>query len=431
MSGIAERHKNRTDNGPAQHGNSSSAPMTVAERSPLDKIIALETILESVNSGLALFDHDFKLMVSNKLFLTLLGYPEEKAVPGAAMEGFIRLSLRQVHIDHQTEESSVADYLNHLKNGIRQEKIRLFDNGRYIRFLWRPTPNGIMASALDITDQKQVEELLKRTNDILEERVTERTEELYAAKEVAERASYSKTQFLANMSHELRTPLNAIIGFSQLMMMTDYKIVSPKKRREYATDVNAAGQHLLDVINDILDVTKIEVNQLTLNEKEISVGPLVQSCLQMLKVSAQQGGITLQTDIDEDLPNLIGDPTRIRQIVSNLLSNAIKFTDFNGTVHTKVSLCANQGLLIRISDNGIGIAEDEIEHVQTQFGQAQSSYSRNHQGTGLGLSLVSLLTQAHGGSFDLQSELGEGTTVSVEFPPHRTASGKTQIAHAV
>jgi len=389
------------------------------------KATALETIMESVGTGLVLFNRDLELVACNQKFIDIIEYPQSFKEPGTSLEKFIRFNAERGEYGEYINEDFIQSMMARARTFEIYNEIRRRDNGRYIAVSGRPTPDGMLASYTDITEQKKAEEILRHNNEMLEERVEARTSELKTAKEIAENASRSKSQFLANMSHELRTPLNAIIGFSELLMMDDYTVVSPEKRLEYARDINSAGVHLLQVINDILDVAKIEANQINLMESNLEIKSLIDPCIHMLSVQAKSQNITLKVDISPDIPLMKGDPTRIKQIIANLLSNAVKFTDPGGEVCTKVHLLEDGSISLCVIDDGIGIAEKDLEHVQTQFGQVQSSYNRNHQGTGLGLSLVRLLTEAHGGHFLLHSELGNGTQATVTFPPTRTLATNT------
>ncbi len=261
----------------------------------------------------------------------------------------------------------------------------------------------------------------ERTRDLSRE-VTrrERTEaDLRAARDQAEFANRSKSEFLANMSHELRTPLNAIIGFAQIIRDEMFGALGSAKYREYAADINDSGQHLLDLINDILDLSKIESGKAELYEDDIDVAPLLRSALNMVRERATSGGVTLETEIPDGLQALHADERKLKQILVNLLSNAVKFTKPGGLVTLRTWCNVKSGYLFQIQDTGIGMAQEDIPKALAQFGQIDSALNRQYEGTGLGLPLSKTLAELHGGTLDLQSEPGVGTTVTLRLPAAR------------
>ncbi len=263
---------------------------------------------------------------------------------------------------------------------------------------------------------------LMRINRRLNQEVTERfrmAEELGIARDEAEYANRSKSEFLANMSHELRTPLNAIIGFSEMMCLETFGPVGGAQYREYVRDIHESGTHLLSLINDILDLSKLEVGKLELKEEEVDVAQVVAACRRILEVRAEEAGLTLDTRLSGKLPRLWSEERAVKQIILNLLSNAVKFTPAGGKVAVHAEIEGDGCVALSVSDTGIGIDADDIPKVFTPFGQIDGSLSRKHEGTGLGLSLVKSLVEMHGGTIELESELGNGTIATIRFPAER------------
>ncbi len=242
----------------------------------------------------------------------------------------------------------------------------------------------------------------------------------HQAREEAEFADRAKTEFLANMSHELRTPLNSIIGFSDIVSNESFGPMGNEQYLQYAKDINESGKHLLDLINDLLDVARIETGETHLHEEMVDVAQTMAACHRLVKQRAYQGGVKLAVKCPPHLPLALVDPRQIKQILLNLLSNAVKFTDEGGSVDLSVSQGDDGGLVFVVKDTGIGIASKDISVALSTFGQADGSLARRYEGAGLGLPLSKRLIELHGGGLDLQSELGVGTTVTVWLPPERT-----------
>ncbi len=243
-----------------------------------------------------------------------------------------------------------------------------------------------------------------------------------AARDQAEIASRTKTEFLANMSHELRSPLNSVLGLAEIMKDEFFGPMGSERYRGYADDIFQSAKHLLDVITDILDISKIEAGRLTLYEEEIDIGPTIETCARLMYPRSSEAKIAIEKDVPGDLPRLFCDARKIKQILLNLLSNAVKFTPKGGTVRISARVDETGEMCLDVTDTGIGIAPGNIEKALTAFTQIDSSWSRKYEGTGLGLPITKALVELHGGRLAIKSALGAGTSVAVTFPAHRVAS---------
>jgi signal transduction histidine kinase len=251
---------------------------------------------------------------------------------------------------------------------------------------------------------------------------------LRVAKEGAEAASRAKSDFLANMSHELRTPLNAIIGFSEVIKMAIFGPVS-ERYRSYADDIFNSGTHLLGLINEILDLSKLEAGRLELQEEPIDLASLIETCLTLVENQAQRAKIRIFASVDNTYPMIRADDRRLRQILINLLSNAVKFTPEGGHIRVS-SFPTHNGIAIAVSDTGIGMAPEEIPKAMTIFGQIDSKISRKHEGTGLGLPLAKRLVELHGGTLTIDSKIDIGTTITIFLPAERIIMTPPRLASA-
>ncbi|HLO75950.1 MAG TPA: PAS domain S-box protein, partial [Magnetospirillum sp.] len=238
------------------------------------------------------------------------------------------------------------------------------------------------------------------------------------ARQAAELANRAKSEFLATMSHELRTPLNAIIGFSEIIDQQLLGPVGQPQYREYAHDINESGKHLLQLINDILDVARLEVGRVALREELIDPAGIVRACLNMVRERAEAGNVRIGADLPPPTPMLWADARRLKQVLVSVLGNAVKFTPAGGKVSVGLRADAD-GLCITVTDTGIGIAPTDLAKVMAPFGQADSGMARRFEGSGLGLPLSRQLMDLHGGALTLESTPGNGTTVTLRFPAER------------
>jgi two-component system, cell cycle sensor histidine kinase DivJ len=268
---------------------------------------------------------------------------------------------------------------------------------RLLDQMMAPPEAEVVAVMCDVTDRKIQEQALEQ------------------ARVAAEQADASRSRFLATMSHELRTPLNAIIGFSEMIVQEDVLMVDAIRRKEYAQLINDSGQHLLSVVNDILDMSKMDSGNFELAPEPFAPRAALLNCCNLLALKARENGIDLVSRAPDDLPVITGDPRAFKQIVLNLVVNAIKFSERGGTVTASAAVEASQ-LVLRVTDTGVGIAADDLKRIGDPFFQAGKTYQRRHEGTGLGLSIVKSLVGMHGGEMTVQSKLNEGTTVTIALP---------------
>jgi cell cycle sensor histidine kinase DivJ len=256
-------------------------------------------------------------------------------------------------------------------------------------------------------------EVVAVMRDVTDRKIQEQALDL--ARSAAEQADAAKTRFLATMSHELRTPLNAIIGFSEMIVQEDTLMLDAARRKEYAQLINDSGQHLLNVVNSILDMSKMESGNFEISPEMFAPRAALVNCCNLLALKARENGIDLVTRAPHDLPDITGDPRAFKQIMLNLVANAIKFTERSGKVTVSAAV-EGPRLVLRVSDTGVGIAAEDLKLIGAPFFQAGKTYQRRHEGTGLGLSIVKSLVGLHSGEMTVQSKIDEGTTVTVALP---------------
>jgi len=291
---------------------------------------------------------------------------------------------------------------------IEYRVLRADGSVRYVHELSQPLvdesgamTNRRIGTLHDITERRESEEALRRARD------------------EAEKANRTKSEFLANVSHELRTPLNAIIGFSDVLLDGIFGDIGNPRYREYIGDINESGRHLLELINDILDLSKAEAGRLELSEEEVVVDRLIRQSVRLVRDRAQRSGLEIALDLPSDLPVVVVDARKLRQVLLNLLSNAVKFTPAGGDIRVSAHRRDEGGLDIVVADTGIGMQTRDIERAFEVFGQVDSALARRFEGSGLGLPLASAIVELHGGDLQIDSRPEGGTRVTVRLPPER------------
>ncbi len=279
-------------------------------------------------------------------------------------------------------------------------------------------PNGDIryvncVGRIAVNDDGDVNELYGIVQDVTER--VEREHELRRAKEDTDKAYAAKSQFLANMSHELRTPLNAVIGFSEMMEREMFGALGNAKYKDYVQGIRKSGEHLLDLISDILDMSKIEAGKYELHIEEVQLATVINSVVQIMSSRSKDAGIKIKTMIENETTMINADRRGLTQILLNILSNAVKFTQQKGLI-TIQCFDRQDYILIRIIDNGIGIPANKLPYVMRPFEQACSQFERGHEGSGLGLAISNELVELHGGNIHIESHVDQGTIVSVRLP---------------
>jgi two-component system cell cycle sensor histidine kinase PleC len=373
----------------------------------------LRDAIESVSEAFILWDRHGRLLMHNRNFLDFFQIDPKVLAPGVRrtdVELHARRAVRQ-------ELRMPGDV-----DGVHEAELI---DGRWVQVSVRRTAEGgAVVTAADITAVKAQEEARRLNEEALRKAVTnlersqgelsELARKYEAEKLRAEAANQAKSEFLANMSHELRTPLNAINGFSEIMVAEMFGPLGDARYRDYAQDILNSGQHLLALINDILDMSKIEAGKMTLNFAPVSVQELAEEAVRLIRTRAQSAGLELTLDLPP-LPEIEADYRTLKQVLLNLLSNAVKFTPLGGRVEVSAEAEADQ-VRISIVDTGIGIAAEDLERLARPFEQIESQHAKTQQGTGLGLALSKALLEMHGGAFELESVPGRGTTASFRLP---------------
>jgi signal transduction histidine kinase len=395
-------------------------------------------IVHNSDFGLLVLDRDEKVVVWNRWLAVHSGI-DEAAAQGQALTA-LWPALANTRVAHAVAEAlhhGRAGFISHAFNPMPFPLRALAGDG-----FGDPIDQLVLVRALDSADGQrlclvQIENIssavrrekhlrgqireLQETKARLEQQgrdMEEMTRRLRSARDEAERANRAKSEFLANMSHELRTPLNAIIGFSE-MLESGYGGALSERQASYTKDIHDSGQHLLQIINNVLDMSKVEAGQYQLYETAVDLRDVARASIAILSGRAREQGLSLELAIDPTLPCVMADERTLRQVLLNLLSNAVKFTPHGGRVTVTGSVQPSGDLALHVQDTGIGIAAEALDLVMEPFRQANGSFSREYEGTGLGLTISKNFVELHGGKLAIESEVGVGTTVSVILPAFR------------
>jgi two-component system cell cycle sensor histidine kinase PleC len=389
----------------------------------------LRTAIENINESFVLWDAAGRLVMCNSKYQQDHGLSDRDVMPGTS-----RAQVEERMLAFASERRLAN--ANGPNGGITYE--RQLADGRWLQVNeLRTRDGGTVSVGSDITQIKQHQEklvdserrlmatihdlsLARRAEEDRARELAELNRKYMREKDRAEAANRAKSEFLANMSHELRTPLNAIIGFSELMEQALFGPLGSPRYEEYASDINSSGKYLLGVINDILDMSKIEAGQFSIDREEIDLCPLIRETVRVVSLQAAQKSITVETRI-ADTMTLFADRRAIKQIVINLLSNAVKFTGEGGRITVRARN-ASGAMILTIEDNGCGIPKDALGKLGRPFEQVQNQFSKNHTGSGLGLAISRSLAELHGGALKIRSTEGVGTIVSVRIPAHAKAA---------
>ncbi len=361
-----------------------------------------ENIVATVREPLVVLDGDLRILLASRSFYRIFGVaPEETEgellyrIGGGQWDiPALRYLLERIILENTTvDDFEVAHDFPNIGHRI------MLLNARRMYEQRKNTP-AILLAMEDVTERRQAEQAVRKARE-------------------AELANHAKTAFLANISHELRTPLNAILGFSEIMSSQLLGPLGHDRYREYVEHIHAGGHHLLHIVNDLLDVSKLEAGEIDLEEEEVDVARAIQDSVHLVEEQARRAGVEIRTDIAGPAPSLRVDGRKLKQIVINLLSNAVKFSASGGQVLVQAGLDRSGAFDISVRDRGIGIRPEDLPKVLAPFGQVRDAMAARLEGTGLGLPLAKALCELLGGTFDIDSKAGVGTKVSIRFPEER------------
>src|SRR6185312_1512465 len=361
----------------------------------------LQLTLENMGEGLSVFDREGRLVIFNSRFLELLDLPADLTADATLYE-ILEFQRARGDFGMSEPDIGVQERFDRMFRDLPVIRERMTLSGRTLQIRRQAMPGGVVSLYSDITERKAAEL---------------RMAQAWAQAELANRA---KSEFLANMSHELRTPLNAIIGFSELLGSEHLGPMRNPRYLEYSNDIHTSGQHLLSIINDVLDMSKIEAGKLEIREDDVPVGPLLASVARMVRERARAADIALVAEPPEHELTFWGDQRAMRQCLLNLVSNAVKFSNNGGRVTLEAGIDEAGRVVFTVADDGIGMSQTDLERALQPFGQAQAATTRAHGGTGLGLPITKGLVEAHGGKMEIDTAPGRGTTVRVTLPLERS-----------
>jgi signal transduction histidine kinase len=388
----------------------AAARLSISEQEAAAVRRELLDATDGMNDGLVYYAPDGTLHFCNLRARGYLGIPPEANIDGMTFDDVLRLELEagKVVSAHEDEEDWTLLRSRQHRNGQGHVEMRML-NGGHLRISDRRTRLGGMVTVYtDVSDLVERGDALARSQ-----------RDLRLAKEQAEVASRTKSQFLANMSHELRTPLNAIIGFAEVIEREFFGPVGVAQYASYAADIHRSGQHLLSLINDILDLSKVEAGRFEIVEQDFTLAETIDEAKRLLEIRAQKAGLSLSSEIEADIGRVYADRKLISQALLNLLSNAVKFTPAGGQVRISARREREGDLLLSVADTGIGMAPEEIPRALEPFGQIDGTLARRYDGTGLGLTITKAFIEMHGGTLSLDSAKGRGTTATIRLPGWR------------
>jgi signal transduction histidine kinase len=385
------------------------AKLRSRERQLAEQSALLQSTLENMGEGLSVFDREGRLIAWNGRFAKWLQMPIDltsATLHDILMGQAVRGDFGPVDPASEARERALRFYAE-----VPTVKERTTASGLVLQIRRRAMPDGAVVSLYsDVTERKAAEETMQQ------------------ARAQAELANNAKSDFLANMSHELRTPLNAIIGFAEVVSSELLGPVSDKRQLEYIKDIYSSGLLLLSIINDVLDMSKIEAGMLELAPERVAVRPVIADAVRMVRDRARSRKIDLVTTVPKGDISVWGDERAIKQITLNLLSNAVKFSHDGGRVDIRAWLDDAGDLVLEVEDAGIGMSADEIERALQPFGQAKPAMTKTHGGTGLGLPIAKGLAEAHDGHLVIESAPGQGTLVRITLPQQSISPGQTPVA---